>query len=36
MEACSSAHHWARELVGLGHEVRLIPPQHVKPYTSAR
>ena len=32
MEACSSAHHWARELVRLGHEVRLIPPQYVKPY----
>lgn len=32
MEACSSAHHWARELVLLGHTVRLIPPQYVKPY----
>ncbi len=32
MEACSSAHHWARMLVGLGHEIRLIPPAHVKPY----
>ena len=32
MEACSSAHHWARELVQLGHTVRLIPPQYVKPY----
>jgi len=32
MEACSSAHHWARELVRLGHIVRLIPPQYVKPY----
>ena len=32
MEACSSAHHWARELVRLGHEVRLIPSQYVKPY----
>lgn len=32
MEACSSAHHWARELSRLGHEVRLIPPQYVKPY----
>jgi transposase len=30
--ACSSAHHWARELVQLGHTVRLIPPQYVKPY----
>ena len=32
MEACSSAHHWARELAQLGHEVKLIPPQYVKPY----
>jgi transposase len=32
MEACSSAHHWARELEALGHEVRLIPPQYVKPF----
>jgi transposase len=30
MEACASAHHWARELEVLGHEVRLIPPQYVK------
>src|SRR5918995_4472121 len=32
MEACSTAHHWARELVALGHEVRLMPPTYVKPY----
>jgi transposase len=32
MEACSSAHHWARMLVEIGHTVRLIPPQYVKPY----
>ncbi len=32
MESCSSAHYWARELQALGHEVRLIAPQHVKPY----
>ena len=32
MEACSSAHHWARQLLALGFEVRLIPPAHVKPY----
>jgi transposase len=32
LEACGSSHHWARELVALGHDVRLIPPQYVKPY----
>lgn len=32
MEACSSAHHWARELMALGHDVRLMPPAYVKPY----
>ena len=32
MEACSAAHYWARELITLGHEVRLIPPSYVKPY----
>jgi transposase len=32
MEACASAHYWARELQALGHEVRLIPPQYVKPF----
>jgi transposase len=32
MEACSSAHHWGRELTALGHNVRLIPPMYVKPY----
>jgi transposase len=32
MEACGGAHHWARELITLGHKVRLIPPQYVKPY----
>jgi transposase len=32
MEACSSAHHWGRQLVALGVEVKLIPPAHVKPY----
>ena len=30
MEACATAHHWARELTQLGHTVRLIPPQYVK------
>src|SRR5436305_2564246 len=32
MEACSSAHHWARELDRLGHIVRLIAPAYVKPF----
>jgi transposase len=32
LEACSGAHHWARELTRLGHEVRLIPPAYVKPF----
>ena len=32
VEACSSAHHWGRELVALGHDVRLMPPAYVKPY----
>jgi transposase len=32
MEACSSAHHWARLIRSMGHQVRLIAPQHVKAY----
>jgi transposase len=32
LEACGAAHHWARVLHGLGHEVVLIPPQYIKPY----
>jgi transposase len=32
MEACGGAHHWARTLRRLGHEVRLMPAQYVKPY----
>ena len=32
MEACGSAHYWARQLEKLGHRVRLIAPQFVKPY----
>jgi transposase len=32
MEACASAHHWARALAALGHEVKLIPPAYVKAY----
>ena len=32
IEACATAHHWARELKDLGHEVKLMPPAYVKPY----
>ena len=32
MEACGSAHYWAREMVRLGHEVKLIAPHYVKPF----
>lgn len=32
LEACGGSHHWARELTALGHRVRLIPPQYVKPF----
>src|ERR1700692_1551411 len=31
MEACGTSHYWARELIRLGHEVRLMPPAYVKP-----
>ena len=34
MEACASAHHWGREILKLGHEVRLIPPLYVKPFVN--
>lgn len=32
LEACGTSHYWARELIKLGHEVRLMPPAYVKPY----
>jgi transposase len=32
MEACASAHYWGRQIQALGHEVKLIPPQYVKPF----
>jgi transposase len=32
IEACATAHHWAREIQALGHDVRLMPPSCVKPY----
>lgn len=35
MEACSSAHHWARKLQAMGHTARLMAPQFVKPYVKS-
>src|SRR5271155_5075654 len=35
MEACGSAHHWARQLRALGYSVKLIAPQFVKPYVKS-
>jgi transposase len=35
MEACSSAHHWARQLQTNGYEVRLVAPQFVKPFVKS-
>ena len=32
MEACGSAHYWARKFESMGHTVKLLPPQHVKGY----
>jgi transposase len=32
MEACATAHYWAREISALGHDVRLMPPSYVKAY----
>ena len=32
IEACGGSHHWGRELAKLGHTVRLIAPQHAKPF----
>jgi transposase len=32
LEACGGAHHWARQLEAMGHDVRLIPPAYVKPF----
>ena len=33
MEACGSAHYWGREIGGLGHEVKIMPPVYVKPFS---
>lgn len=32
IEACGGSHHWARTLQSLGHDVKMLPPQYVKPY----
>lgn len=32
LEACRASHYWARELIGLGHEARIMPARYVKPY----
>src|SRR5690606_29257343 len=32
MEACASAHYWARRFKQYGHQIKLLPPQHVKAY----
>ncbi len=32
IESCETAYYWAREPIGLGHDVRLMPPSYVKPY----
>ncbi len=36
LEACSSAHYWAREITKLDHEVKLVPPQYVKPFVKSQ
>lgn len=36
IEACATGHHWARVLMALGHDVRLMPASYVKPYGSGR
>ena len=32
MEACATAHYWAREIGALGHDIRLVPPAYLKPF----
>lgn len=36
IEACATAHHWARALRGVGHTVKLMPPAYVKPYVKSQ
>jgi transposase len=35
MEACGSAHYWARQIQALGIEVRLLPPRYIRAYVNA-
>ncbi|MHC2487820.1 transposase [Sinorhizobium meliloti] len=34
IEACATGHHWARVLMALGHEARLMPASYIKPYVT--
>ena len=36
LEACGAAHYWARVLGALGHEVKLVPPEAVRPFVKKR
>ena len=36
IEACHTSHYWGREISALGHDVRLMPPQFVKPYVKSQ
>ena len=36
MEACGTAHFWARELIAMGHRVKIMPPSYVKAYGAPR
>ena len=36
MEACGTAHFWARELIAMGHQVKIMPPSYVKAYGAPR
>ena len=36
MEACSSSHHWARSVIRMGHQVRMMPAQYVKPFVKTQ
>src|ERR1700732_1099596 len=36
IKACQPAHYWGREIAALGHDVRLMPPQFVKPYVKSQ